>query len=472
MGFRHWFTVILQAVEGRILGAKYRVIRLARDGEAGDLYEGVHDDLEKPVSIYIPTMSGNGPARFAAIATRVSSVAALRVVDFGVEDDGVGYLVTEPLSKPPLEQRLAATGPIPTTEAARVAIAVLDVLAATHACDVVHGALTIEHIGWDGTNVDVWGFAIGDTPSFEDSSPDTTAPELLHALPADPRTDVFSVGILLRELTGRTATSELTAIIQRATAPSLDVRYQTARAMRLELATLTGEATGPDMVRDRTFQSGSVPGANITQSILPAPPKSSRTPGIVMAAIVVLLIGIAIGLGPKLLGTDTGELAAAVDAGDYGAAEAIALQQFDTLHEDPETTALMRQSLAERRRNEPEAPAYDPNYVLRASRWDGFVIYDGGNKRDPIVIVIDQVGSGWIKGFIEAKRVGVRARLVGYWSGNHLVMWDDELISGSNAGRRAYQLYEKTSVYIDGEDLVGLPGAIGSSFEAKFVGQL
>ena len=456
-------------MEGRILGAKYRVVRLTQSGEAGDLYEGVQDSLEKPISIYVPLLADEGAStRFAALATRLSGVGPLRVIDFGVEDDGIGYVVTEKIGKHLLSERVAAGGHIPSAEACRIAIAILDVLGAAHERDVVHAALTTEWVWWDGTSVEISGFALGDTPKIEDQSADTTAPELLHALPADPRTDVFAVGMLLREITGPTATPELSAIIQRATTPSLDGRFQTTRAMRLELATLTGEATGPDAVGARTFQTGSSYGANTTHSILPAP-QPSRSPWGWVAGAFVLLLGIGIGVAPKLFDDRMKELESKVDVADYGSAEIIALEHFDDLHTNADAVALVQQALDQRRRSEPGAKAYDPTYALRAGRWDGKVIYNAGESQDPLVIVFEQVGRGWVKGIIESPKLNLRARLVGYWSGNHMVIWDDEVLSGSASARKQYRLYEKTSVYILGEELVGLPGAVGSRLEAKFV---
>ncbi len=457
---------MLSPVEGRVLDGKYQVVRPLRRGARGTAYDALHTTLEKPVRIYVPVV--DDPRRFLATSNALANVEALGVIDFGVDADGTCYLVTEARHGEPLDQRLRASGRVSEPEAVAIVASLLDVLGAMHGLGAIHGALEAGWITWDGASVFVSGFAfVGGAPA--DADPDRTAPELLHAMPAQAQTDVFAVGVLLRDLVGDAPSSELAPILMRATTRAPDQRYPTARAMRSDLERLRTETTSPDPVGAHTFQSGSYSGTGTLLASAAAP--SRRGGGFAVLGIVALAGAAAAGyvlLQPEPIDT----LREHVDGGAYGAAESYALEQFYAFMDDAEAIRLVHAAMEQRRAVDLDDPTrFDPAQILSRGKWAGHIVYDRGEgRRESVVFVITQVGAGTLEGWLEVESREVRTRFVGYHAGNHLVLWETEVIAGPPEARAQHQLHEKLSFYGEGEGLRSVPTQFGAVLELQFAG--
>lgn len=455
---------MLSGVEGRVLDGKYRVVRALRRGSSGTTYDGIHETLEKPVRIFVPVVED--PRRFIATSNAIANVAALDVIDFGIETDGTCYVVTEARHAERLDQRLRATGRVPEQEAIAIVSALLDVLSAMHGLGAFHGALEPEWIAWDGSSIHLTGFAftVGGPTNVD---PDRTAPELLHAMPPQAQTDVFAAGVLLRELVGE-ASPGLAAIIERATARSPDRRHPTARAMRADLERLRSETTSPDPVGAHTFQSGSYPGT-IAPLTHVAPARRSGATGLI-AVVSVAAIAVAAYFA---LQTDAIEpLRAHVESGAYGSAESYALEAFDVLSKDPEAIRLVHAAMAQRRDVELEdASHFDPSGIVQRGKWSGELLYERGKgAREGVVFMFSRVDGSTLEGWVEVPTRQVRTRFIGYYVGNHLVLWETEILEGSPEARENHALHEKMSFYIDGDRMRSVATQYGAIVDVVYEG--
>jgi hypothetical protein len=199
----------------RTIAGRYALRSRLGVGGMGEVHTAVDLRLDREVAVKLVPAAGIDPvtrARFvreARAAARISHPNAVAVFDAG-EADGFLYLVMERVTGPTLADRLSATGPLPVTEAASVAVAVLAALGAAHAAGVVHrdvkpanilvGPPTVKLVdfgiatlvGEAGGAVTVAGELVG-TPNY-------LAPEQLAGQQATPETDLYAVGVVLFEM--------------------------------------------------------------------------------------------------------------------------------------------------------------------------------------------------------------------------------------------------------------------------------
>ncbi len=196
--------------------------RLIATGGMGEVYLARHGELGTEVALkLLPAMPLDAAAsvrerfaREARLTARVPHAGVVRVLDCDVEGDRP-YLVLELVDGQTLRHRLDQ-GPLPVVEAARVAAATADVLAAAHAHGVLHRDIKPDNVMLTREgSVRVLDFGIAramtdDAPLTRTGeilgTPEYMAPEQLLDGPeaTDERTDVHALGVLLYELlTGR-----------------------------------------------------------------------------------------------------------------------------------------------------------------------------------------------------------------------------------------------------------------------------
>ncbi len=145
--------------------------------------------------------------REGEIARGLDHPNIVRVLETG-EADGSPFLVLELAGGEDLGQRLAREGRLSVEEAVRIARAVAQALGHAHARGIVHRDLKPQNVLLDGDAVKLTDFGLARVETFASltgssllwGSPEYMAPELFLRGRADPRTDLYSLGVLLYEM--------------------------------------------------------------------------------------------------------------------------------------------------------------------------------------------------------------------------------------------------------------------------------
>jgi eukaryotic-like serine/threonine-protein kinase len=215
-------------------------------GGMGRVFRARHAKLDREVAVkLLPAELAIDPtfqARFereARVLGRMSHPHIVAVHDFGALPDGSGYLVMQYVAGGTLRARL----PLPLTEAERVVKQLCSALAYAHAAGVVHRDIKPENVLFDASGRALLAdFGIArllvdehtalTAPLMVLGTPRYMAPEARAGAPADPRSDVFAVGVLLQEMLGEGGESplrsKLQAVAHRACAAEPSQRYPSA----------------------------------------------------------------------------------------------------------------------------------------------------------------------------------------------------------------------------------------------------
>ncbi|TDC33255.1 serine/threonine-protein kinase, partial [Micromonospora sp. KC213] len=231
---------------GRLLARRYRLLDQIGAGGMSVIWRARDEVLNRAVAVKVlaPSLAAN--ARFRDMVREEARSAAqlvhphvTSVHDYGetLAPDGqiTSFVVMELLEGEELEDRLSE-GPLPWQMAVEVGIQVAEALAAAHRLGIVHRDITPANVMMTKVGAKVLDFGIatqvGAPDEDEDGgtfgTPAYVAPERLDGAPAQPATDVYSLGVLLYEtLTGQVpypadTWEELAAALQDQRLPSLD----------------------------------------------------------------------------------------------------------------------------------------------------------------------------------------------------------------------------------------------------------
>ncbi len=210
---------------------RYEITERLGQGGMGEVYLAIDRTLDRRVAIKLLPgglhLDAAARARFEREARATSALSHPNICvihDFG-EHEGRLYLVMEHLEGETLAERLRR-GPIDPGETIRLAVQVADALAAAHAARIVHrdikpanllittrGDVKILDFGLAKRPADVVNpdsptvTGKGPPAAFDVTEPGTTlgtvhymSPEQALGQAVDPRSDVFSVGIVLYEM--------------------------------------------------------------------------------------------------------------------------------------------------------------------------------------------------------------------------------------------------------------------------------
>ncbi|MFI2709656.1 protein kinase [Micromonospora sp. NPDC018662] len=207
---------------GRLLARRYRLIDRIGAGGMSVIWRARDEVLDRVVAVKVLAPSLAADARFrdmvreeARSAAQLDHPHVTAVHDYGetVAPDGsiTSFVVMELLSGEELEHRLTE-GPLPWPAAVETGAQVAEALAAAHRLGIVHRDVTPANVMMTGIGAKVLDFGIatrvGAPDEDEDGgtfgTPAYVAPERLDGAPAQPATDVYSLGVLLFEtLTGQ-----------------------------------------------------------------------------------------------------------------------------------------------------------------------------------------------------------------------------------------------------------------------------
>jgi serine/threonine-protein kinase len=212
---------------GDIIAEKYRVVQVIGAGGMGVVVEAVHLHLEQPVAIKLLTVHESRRADAAARFLREGRAAAalvsdhvVRIYDVGTLEDGAPFMVMELLRGVDLATLLDDVCLLPVVDAVEYVSQAAMAIAEAHAHGIVHRDLKPSNLFLtqrsDGTaSVKVLDFGISkalDSDGSIDGS--LTAPHSVIGSPAymspeqvrdakhvDTRADIWSLGVILHELT-------------------------------------------------------------------------------------------------------------------------------------------------------------------------------------------------------------------------------------------------------------------------------
>nr|WP_090274120.1 protein kinase [Mycolicibacterium komanii] len=310
---------------GTVLDGRYRVDVMIATGGMSAVYRGLDLRLDRPVALKVMDTRYAGDAQFLTRFQREARAVA-RLADPGlvaVYDQGGGrvggpppFLVMELVEGGTLRELLRERGPMPPHAAAAVLGPVLGGLAAAHRAGLVHRDVKPENvlISDDG-DVKIADFglvrAVAEAKITSTSVILGTAaylsPEQVSTGDADPRSDVYSAGILTYELlTGRTpfagdsalavayqrmdndvpAPSSVIAgvpaqfdeLVLRATARDPARRYADAREMRDDLDAIVDELGLPPFRVPAPRNSAQHASATLHPAPAPAPATAPPAP--------------------------------------------------------------------------------------------------------------------------------------------------------------------------------------------------
>ena len=208
-----------------LVAGKYRLVRLLGRGGVGAVYAARHLDLEIPVAVklLLPTLTDDPAAlarfrREAQAAARLHHPGIARTHDFGILADGGAYLVMELVEGPTLRQIIADRAPLGACEATRIARQVLEAIDTAHHAGIIHRDLkpsniivSIDHRDHQRAMVVDFGLAkvleeamtlqggITTTGTFI-GTPRYMSPEQCQGEDLDPRSDIYSLGVILYEM--------------------------------------------------------------------------------------------------------------------------------------------------------------------------------------------------------------------------------------------------------------------------------
>jgi eukaryotic-like serine/threonine-protein kinase len=318
-------------VPGDLISGKYRIVRLIGDGGMGVVYEARHEVLGSGVALkFLHTDLAKRPGlpeRFmqeARVSATIQSPHVTHVTDVDTARDGSPYLVMELLSGQSLQALLDRLGKLEVDQAVDYGLQILAGLEAAHVMGVVHRDMKPDNVFVTSTSggplLKLIDFGIAKLRASSEftkgltragvvmGTPEYMAPEqLVSAHTTDHRADIYSVGVMLFEMlsgcrpadgddadiivaaveAGRVRNLRelepslpdgLIRLVERATLPSRDARFDNAAQMRLALAHFAGQLSHAGRL---AAVAGAPPLA--APSAAPAP---SQLPAVVHAATV------------------------------------------------------------------------------------------------------------------------------------------------------------------------------------------
>lgn len=322
---------------GRTVAGRFEILARVGSGGMGTVYRARQMPLERNVALKLlkeeVSWDPDTVTRFHREAKAMSLLQhpnTVRVFDFGQTDDEVLFLAMELLEGETLSERLTREGELDPTSAIRIVQQILASLHEAHAKGIVHRDLKPDNIvladvqGHAEAVVKVLDFGIAkvfegenDFDSLETQAgtvfgtPRYMSPEQAQGKPLDPRSDLYSVGVLLYQLlTGVPPFRDDDAVVVMAKhirdipEPLTQIAPTRPITRRLEKAVLKAL----DKSRDKRFQDADafsaaldhclpeLAAARASQTGVFGRARASKAPWVLAAVVLLTSIAIAAGI--------------------------------------------------------------------------------------------------------------------------------------------------------------------------------
>ena len=348
--------------EGRRFGGRYLITKRIAGGGMAEVFMATDELLGRTVALKLlhPEFARDGAfiERFRREARAAASLSDPRIVaiyDWG-SDDGTYYIVMEYVEGKSLKDMIQSEGPFTPQRAVEVAADVCAALHAAHKRGIVHRDVKPANIMVTPSGeTKVMDFGIARAPQESGQTVTQTgtvmgtanyiSPEQALAMPVDPRSDVYSAGVVLYEMLTRDVpfkadtavaiaykhvkedpvapsdlnpdvTPEVDAVVLKAMAKNPENRYQSADEMRHDLdRLLRGQPTeATPLLPDRTAVirpgGGETIALRSTDVVAGRPPAHASGGGpkaAVITLVVLLFLGViaaAVALGFSFVGNN------------------------------------------------------------------------------------------------------------------------------------------------------------------------
>lgn len=212
-GYR--FVPLELAIGDSVEGTRFRILGEAGRGAMGVVYRAEDLRLGRTVALkFLPAELGSHPTALERLRGEARIAASLnhpRICTlFGLDEHaGQPCLVMEYLDGQPLS-RILSSGPLPAKRAVEIAIQVAEALEAAHACGIVHADIKPSNLfvssDWQ---VKVTDFGIARPAGASSTQPAGTpgylSPEQVRGKALDGRSDLYSLGVVLRDMVTRSS---------------------------------------------------------------------------------------------------------------------------------------------------------------------------------------------------------------------------------------------------------------------------
>jgi serine/threonine protein kinase len=253
---------------GTVLDGRFKIVEYIGLGGTGVVYKCRHDELNRFVAVKLLKRDVLGDSsnisrfkREAQAASRLSHPNISSVYAFGVTDNSQPYIVFEYLDGVSLAMFLSKNAPLLPSTAIQIFSQISDALAYANANGVLHRDLKPSNVmilpgasvtpgvqTSDVVKVIDFGLAFLDEHLEKKEQRLTRTGEILGTLaymsperkkgiPADARSDVYSIGVMLYEtvVNGGKVPTALAPVIEKSLADDPDRRYQTAAELKNDL---------------------------------------------------------------------------------------------------------------------------------------------------------------------------------------------------------------------------------------------
>lgn len=223
------FSALADALPGVVLDQKYRLEEKIGSGGFGAVFRATHLGLNRPIAVKVfrPMPGNDSPdelkrfLREGVSASRINHPNAVAVLDCGISEAGIAYLVMELLEGHSLREELQPNRALPLARVIAITLPVCRLLAEVHGQGMVHRDIKPDNIFLHRTKagevIKVVDFGLAKMFGEEAGAagphtvtggiigtPAYMAPERMTETQYDGRTDVYSLGVIMFQmLTGQ-----------------------------------------------------------------------------------------------------------------------------------------------------------------------------------------------------------------------------------------------------------------------------